>query len=94
MKVIPSSLSVVIQQFPEQQEKLETLFCQVESFRSLCEDFSDCKRAMEYWCEPMSSKEHASARYEEYRDLFEDLKSEITDLLADVTDDVPQEHSH
>ena len=83
MKGIPSSLSVVIQQFPEQQEKLETLFYQVESFRSLCEDFSDCKRAMEYWSEFMSGKEHASSRGEEYRVLFADLKGEIMKLLAE-----------
>ena len=41
-KVIRSALAFTMKHFPENAAKLETLYRQNESFRSLCEDLRDC----------------------------------------------------
>jgi hypothetical protein len=80
--VTPPALKVVRSHFPEGEKILETLYRRNESFRSLCKEFSDCVRAVEYWCHSMLDKEHASERCEEYKALCADLKKEIAQWLA------------
>lgn len=71
--------------FPGHTAKLETLYRQNESFRSLCEDFCDCVRTKEFWCGSLPVKENGRSLCEEYKSLCADLKKEISRWL--VTDD-------
>jgi hypothetical protein len=81
MPIIPASLSIVSKQFPEHRNTLERLFQQNETFRSLCEDFFDSVRAMNYW--RGSEAGNAASLCEEYTDLVGDLTTEIAQWLAD-----------
>ena len=81
--MIPLTLDLAMKHFPEHKTILESLYRQKESFRSLCEDFRDCVRAMEFWCESPSDKEHALELCEEYKALHTDLKKEIAQWLME-----------
>ena len=80
---VAANLYIVMKDFPEHQKILEKLYHQNESFRSLCEDFGSCIRAMEYWCGYQPANENASVRCEEYKILYADLKREIAERLAE-----------
>jgi hypothetical protein len=81
MPILPMSLSVVIKHFPEHRKTLERLFQQHETFRLLCEDFSDSVRARDYWCG--SEAENAESRCQEYAEMIEDLTAEIAQWFRD-----------
>jgi hypothetical protein len=72
-----------MQHFPEHKHTLDMLCRRSESFLSLCEDFSDCVRAMEYWCTSPADFENAPAFCEEYKALYENLREEIAKWLAE-----------
>ncbi len=79
--MIPPSLNNAMKHFPEHKKTLENLYRQDESFRSLCEDFFDCVRAINYWCHSSVDCEQAPRLCEEYKILYEDLKKEIAEWL-------------
>lgn len=87
MKTVPSTLDCVLQHFPEHKHILEILYRKNESFLSLCEDFRDCLRAMEYWCGSPSSQKNAARLCEEYKALLEDMKKEIAAWLTDSSEE-------
>ena len=81
--MIPPILDLAVQHFPEHKRILETLYRQNESFRSLCKDFYDCVRAMEYWCKSPTDNVKAPGLCEEYKVLCADLKKEMTEWLSE-----------
>lgn len=81
--MIPPTLKLAIKHFPGHKNTLETLYCQNESFRSLCKDFRDCVQTAQYWCHSLSDKEHAHELCEEYKALCAELKDEITKWLLE-----------
>ena len=80
--MIPPPLTHAMKQFPEHKNILETHYRQNESFRSLCKDFLDCMRAVEFWCYSSADNKHAHKICQEYRDLFAELKDEIREWLV------------
>jgi hypothetical protein len=87
-KRIPSDLQVAIRHFPGHKKVLETLHRRDQSFRSLCKDFSDCIKAVAYWCNSPAGQEHAPEICKEYRALCADLKKEIKQCLVDINKEV------
>jgi hypothetical protein len=69
------SLFFVVKRFPEHSEKIQCLFKEKDSFRSLCEDYRVCAKALKYWSD--STSEKASARREEYCVLLQELEEEV-----------------
>lgn len=65
--------------FPAHSEEIERAYAESERFRSICADFVECSRALDYW-EALESNE-ARVKREEYRQLFEELKQEILSWL-------------
>lgn len=74
--------------FPEHEKTLENLYRQDESFRSLCRDFFDCVRAIDYWCHSSAGNEQAPRLCEEYKALCKDLKKEIIKSLVEQTNGI------
>jgi len=81
MKIIPTCLAIVIRYFPDQRKTVERIFQQHESFRLLCEDFSDSLRALEYWRGSEAAK--AVSICQEYAEITDDLSREIAQWLGD-----------
>ena len=79
--VAQTSLSIVLEKFPDHDEKVKRLFYEDESFQSLCEDYRRCAEASKYWNE--SLLEEAPMRREEYGDLLLDLSKEILQTLKE-----------
>jgi hypothetical protein len=69
------SLFFILKRFPEHNEKIQCLFEENDSFRSLCEDYRVCAKALKYWND--STSEKAPARCEEYNALLQELEEEV-----------------
>lgn len=75
-------LFFILKRFPEHREKIQRLFKEKESFRSLCEDYRVCAKALKYWND--STSEKAQARREEYSALLQELEEEVLIYLGEV----------
>jgi len=80
--MIPPPLNHAMKQFPEHKNILETHYRKNESFRSLCKDFRDCAKAVEYWCQSPPDNKHSHELCQEYKVLLAELKDEITKWLV------------
>ena len=81
MAVIHPSIFEIIQRFPEQRDDMISLHNHSHTFRSMCEDFRKCKDAYKHWSQ--SESEISRQRSEEYRELLENLGSEISQYLTE-----------
>ena len=81
--VIPLSLEFAMQQFPDHKEILKRLYRQDEAFISLCQDYQDCVRALEYWRNTRTDKKNRPEHCREYKALCKELKEEIEKWLAE-----------
>lgn len=75
-------LFFISKRFPEHSEKIQNLFKENDSFRSLCEDYRVCAKALKYWSD--STSEKAPARREEYSALLQELEEEVLIYLGGV----------
>jgi len=75
-------LIFILKRFPEHSEKIQCLFEENHSFRSLCEDCRVCAKALKYWND--STSEKAPARMEEYRVLLQELEEEVLLYLGKI----------
>jgi hypothetical protein len=82
MTVISPDLVFVLQQFPEQQREIRSLFRGNDNFKGVCEDYRTCAEALQYW--NRSGSEEASTRREEYGMLLRDLHAEILEYLNEL----------
>ena len=73
------SLAPVLAKFPEAAVKIQELFQQSSSFRSLCEDYRDCLGACQYWRQAASDE--APALYQSFTELLQELEQEIRQYL-------------
>lgn len=80
-KIIPPPLNHAMKQLPKHKKILEKQYRQNETFRSLCEDFLDCKRAVEFWCHSSADNKQAHKICLDYKALFAELKDEIARWL-------------
>jgi len=74
-----SSILVAIARFPDRGHAIEELARSDEEFRSLCADLADAEAAAIRW--ERSSLPVSAARSAEYRDLAEDLATELAATL-------------
>jgi len=69
----------VIRQFEALKTRIRKYHKQSGEFRSLCEDFAVCERALKKW--QVSDAAIADQRRQEYTELLAELRSEIHDWL-------------
>ena len=81
MAVIHPSIFEIIQRFPEQRDYIISLHNNNHTFRSMCEDFRKCKDAYKHWSQ--SESDISRQRSEEYRELLENLGSEISQYITE-----------
>ena len=79
----PGALDAVRGAFPGREELVERGF-EEAAFRSLCEDYRDCLRALEHWSAQVSGE--AESRRGEYEQLLLDLDREIRTWLGTLQD--------
>ena len=78
-KPINDSVARVNDQFENWKTCTEQSFEQCDDFRSLCEDYDACARALEEW--QASTAAFAAQRRQEYSELLTELGQEIRDWL-------------
>ena len=83
MTVIQPSLFIIFERFPEQKETIKALFKKNESFKTLCEDYHRCAKALQHWNQFLD--EDAPARRHEYRALLRELEEEILQNVNEST---------
>ena len=79
MKVIHPSLFLVMKNFPDSKADLQQLYRKSESFQTLCQNYQDCSKALDYWGN--SKNAQATERQREYEALLKELKMEIIHSL-------------
>lgn len=75
MVVIQPSIFQVLARFPEQRERVVMCFSSSESFRGMCEDYKQCRKALLFWSRIDSDE--AILRKAEYKELLKSLECEI-----------------
>ena len=75
MSIVHTSLSLVLERFPDHTDKIKRLFRQDKTFQAQCEDYRQCYKALEYW--NRSDTQNGPARREEYEELLKALELEI-----------------
>ncbi len=79
--IIRPGLFLVIERFPDRCHLFKRLYAEKESFRALCENYSQCLDALHYWAH--AGQENASARYREYQELLNELEGELIQYRLD-----------
>ncbi len=72
-------LSLIIELFPEEGDRLGRLFRENSSFQSRCEDYQDCLAALQQW--RLSTSDEASAMRDAYEELRQQLEQEAQHYL-------------
>jgi hypothetical protein len=75
MALIQTAPYYITKRFPDHNATIVRLFKNNESFRTLCEDYYKCIKALRHW--RRSDRDTASERREEYEALLIDLEEEI-----------------
>jgi uncharacterized protein YdcH (DUF465 family) len=83
MTVIQPSLFILFERFPEQKETIKALFKKNESFKTLCEDYNRCAKALQHWNQSLD--EDALLRMREYEVLLQQLEEEILQNVNEST---------
>ena len=81
MAVIHPSIFEIIKRFPEQRDYIIYLHNNSHTFKSMCKDFRKCREAYEHWSQ--SESENSRQRSEEYRELLNNLGSEIGQYITE-----------
>lgn len=79
MPIIHPGLFLVMQRFPNKRDILRQIYLKNSSFQTFCDDYQKCMKALEYWTR--SDHEEAEKRSREYRELRENLESEIMEII-------------
>ncbi|AEB10190.1 hypothetical protein [Desulfobacca acetoxidans] len=74
-----AALASVLENFPQEGDKIRQLFQQSSSFQSLCEDYRDCLAARQYWRQ--ASSEEATNLSRSYAKLLLELEQEVRQYL-------------
>ena len=74
-----SALVLVMERFPEHGETLARLYRKSESFLSLCDDYEECRAALDSCSR--SIREAAAGYQKEWAMLLHDLEEEILEYL-------------
>lgn len=79
MTVIKPGLFLIMQQCPSHKNLLRRMYLGSRSFQILCDDYQKCVEAQKYWAQ--SNADQAPERSNEYRDMMEDIETEIKERI-------------
>jgi hypothetical protein len=79
MSVIKPNIFSVVKRFPRRERAIKGLFRKSDFFRTLCEDYCLCGKALEHW--KATDTEVSRARVVEYSALMEELEAELIAAL-------------
>jgi hypothetical protein len=72
------SLETLARRFPQHASTVRRLQACDPNFRSICEDYDEAQRALEYW---EAAGQAAPGRAAEYREILEGLEAEALAIL-------------
>ena len=72
-------LKFIITRFPNHQNCIKELFDESESFRSLCEDYFDCRTVLD---ETIKNSNKSSDLLKEYRVMLSEIEDEILERIT------------
>jgi hypothetical protein len=64
--------------FPQHASKIRRLQARDPDFRSICDDYGEAQRALQYW---EAVGQAAPGRVEEYREMVKELEAEVLAIL-------------
>ena len=73
-------IETLMEKFPDQANLIRELFEESDSFRSLCEDYMECRQVIERLKYATTMVEQGYLQ--EYKILIEELEDEITHRIA------------
>ena len=79
MENIDQILKLIITRFPNHQNCIEELFGESESFRSLCEDYFDCRRVLD---ETIKNSNRSSELPKEYQVMLSEIEDEMLERIT------------
>jgi len=78
MKSLNEYLKAVKHKFPEEGERIESLYQSDEDFRALCEDYFSCLQFLHKFKNEVKEKKYS---FEEYKNMQEELEKELQDFI-------------
>jgi hypothetical protein len=72
-------LKLIITRFPNHQNCIKELFDESESFRSLCEDYFDCRRVLD---ETIKNSNRSSDLRKEYQVMLSEIEDELLERIT------------
>ncbi len=75
------NISALTEKFHGFKADIMRLLKERDSFRILCEDYLQCRKALQYWNQ--SDAEEAPLRRREYESLLRELEAEILENLTE-----------
>lgn len=72
-------LKLIITRFPNHQNCIEELFDESESFRSLCEDYCDCRIVLD---ETIKNSSKSSDLRKEYQVMLSEIEDELLERIT------------
>lgn len=79
MENIDQILKLIITRFPNHQNCIEELFDESESFKSLCEDYYDCRRMLD---DSIKTSNKTSDLCKEYQVMLSEIEDELLERLS------------
>ena len=71
-------ITAVVSRFPRHELAIRRLYTRDATFREICADYDEALRALQYW---QSAAGSSDPRVEQYRELVNELETEILGLL-------------
>ena len=72
-------LKLIITRFPNHQNCIKELFDESESFKSLCEDYFDCRRVLD---ETIKNNNRSSDLRKEYQVMLSEIEDELLERIT------------
>ena len=72
-------LKLIITRFPNHQNCIKELFEESESFRSLCEDYFDCRTVLD---ETIKNSSKSSDLRKEYQVMLTEIENELIERIT------------
>ena len=79
MKNDAEILKVITSRFPNHQNCIKELFDESESFRSLCEDYYDCRIVLD---ENIKNNSKSSDLQKEYQVMLSEIENELLERIT------------
>ena len=73
------SIDLLVSRFPRHELAIRRLYVRDPEFRSVCDDYADVERALEYW---QAADPAVPERVTQYRQMLEELEAEVVTFLS------------